>query len=77
MNRSFNKSQSLRYLECSAVEVKSKVRRARRGLDRRRPGAPLPDPLPSALPKMNGAPPRPAPLTVPRRLPARWCRSRA
>lgn len=25
MNRSFNKSQTLRYLECSAVEVKSKV----------------------------------------------------
>lgn len=28
MNRSFNKSQTLRYLECSAVEVKSKVRAA-------------------------------------------------
>ncbi|KAK2539974.1 Pard6g [Columba livia] len=40
MNRSFNKSQSLRYLECSAVEVKSKfgAEFRRFSLDRYKPG---------------------------------------
>ncbi|OWK62982.1 partitioning defective 6 homolog gamma [Taeniopygia guttata] len=40
MNRSFNKSQTLRYLECSAVEVKSKfgAEFRRFSLDRYKPG---------------------------------------
>lgn len=60
MNRSFNKSQTLRYLECSAVEVKSKVsaaspsavrpgalRAGRRGLRSRRCGRARGAPCPS------------------------------
>lgn len=60
MNRSFNKSQTLRYLECSAVEVKSKVsaasppavrpgelRAGRRGLRSRRCGRAQGAPCPS------------------------------